>query len=255
MNRQVYLERIAIGQTNPGVGLESLKYLQRQHLLHIPFENLDIHWKRPIILDHDSFYKKIVLGGRGGFCYELNGLFSELLSEIGFRNKLISARVADGTGEFSAEYDHLAILAEVGSARDVYLTDVGFGDFAAEPLKLVVDLEQEISNGIFKITKFDDQYFEVAKKEGVWKSEYIFRPIARGLDEFSGMCLFHQTSPESHFTQGRVCTLMTETGRKTLTERRFIITAKSGEKNEVPIDSEKDFRDTLLREFGIDSTD
>ncbi len=69
--------------------LESLKFLQRQHLLTVPFENLDIHWKRPIVLDGNHFYDKIIGDKRGGFCYELNGLFYELLAEIGFQNKII----------------------------------------------------------------------------------------------------------------------------------------------------------------------
>ena len=248
MNIEKYLHQIGIKKTNVAANLETLKLLQKQHLLHIPFENLDIHWKRPVLLDAERFYEKIVVEKRGGFCYELNGLFYELLTEIGFRSKIISARVYNGK-DFGAEYDHLAILTEIGDEE--YLVDVGFGDFTAEPLKFVLDIEQQDENGTFLIRKFDEEYFEVVKKVGeAWKSEYIFKDWARVLEAFDKMCNFHQTSPESHFTQGKVCSLMLENGRKTLTDKKFIET-RNGEKNETEINSEDEFNEILMREFQI----
>lgn len=250
MNRNKYLSRIGADKFDISANLETLDFLQKQHLLKIPFENLDIHWKKPIVLDTDRFYQKIVERKRGGFCYELNGLFSELLAEIGFKNKIISARVAFGEGDFSNEYDHLAILTEINDEK--FLVDVGFGDFSAAPLKVVLDIEQNVSNGTFLIEKFDEEYFKVSKKDGgVWKSEYIFKDLERDLAEFTDMCEFHQTSPESHFTHGKVCSILTDDGRKTLTDKKFI-TTKNAEKIEQNVDSEEDFRRILRREFSIE---
>jgi len=250
MNKKSYLARIGIEETDVAADLESLKLLQRQHLLTVPFENLDIHWRRPIILDDNCFYNKVVGEKRGGFCYELNGLFYELLKEIGFQNKIISARVSKGDGDFGAEYDHLAIITQIGS--DEYLVDVGFGSFTAEPLKFAVDVEQQDDNGVFLIRKYDDSYFEVIKKTGddAWQSEYIFTPLGRDLMKFSEMCQFHQTSPESHFTRGKVCSLMTRGGRKTLTDEKFIETV-NGEKKEISVSSAEQFNRILMREFSI----
>lgn len=249
MNKRDYLNRIRVEKRNLMTDFETLKFLQKQHLLHIPFENLDIHLKKPIILDTQRFYQKIVEEKRGGFCYELNGLFNELLKEIGFQNKIISARVCGRDGNFGAEYDHLAILTKIGDEE--FLVDVGFGDFAAEPLKFVLDIEQVDENGTFLIRKFDNEYFEVVKKEGeTWQSEYIFKDLARDLSEFTEMCNFHQTSPESHFTRGKLCSIMTENGRKTLTDRK-LITTKNGEKTETEVNSENEFYQILEREFRI----
>jgi N-hydroxyarylamine O-acetyltransferase len=249
MNTEKYLRRLGIETFDLPVNAESLKLLQRKHLLNVPFENLDIHWKHPILLDTDKFYRKIVEVGRGGFCYELNGLFNELLRNLGFRTRLVSARVADGKGGFSREYDHLAILVTAGETE--YLADVGFGAFTAEPLELAFDLEQTDKEGVFVVKKFADDYLEVSKKDGdSWRSEYIFKPFGRDLQEFAEMCDFHQTSTESHFTQGKVCSLMLENGRKTLTDKKFIET-KNGEKSETEIDSEEDFDRILEREFRI----
>lgn len=249
MDKEKYLHRIGFAKADVKANLENLRLLQKRHLLTVPFENLDIHWKRPIALDGESFYRKVVENGRGGFCYELNGLFFSLLREVGFQSKIISARVSDGKGGFGAEYDHLAILTEIGNEK--YLVDVGFGSFTAEPLKFILDLEQTDESGVFLIRKFDDEYFEVVKKdEGIWKSEYIFKDLGCDLSEFTEMCDFHQTSPESHFTQGKVCSLMTETGRKTLTDKKFI-KSENGQKKESGINSEKEFVRILEREFNI----
>lgn len=249
MNKNAYLNRIGINENDLSANLDTLKLLQKRHLLTIPFENLDIHWKNPIVLDTEKFFDKIIDQNRGGFCYELNGLFNELLTEIGFQTKIISARVSNGK-DFGAEYDHLAILVKIGDAE--YLTDVGFGDFSAEPLKFVLDTEQTDANGIFSVRKHSNEYFEVVKKHGgEWQSEYIFKNSARDLSEFAGMCNFHQTSPASHFTRGKLCSLMTENGRKTLTDKKFIKT-ESGEKSETEIASEDEFYEILVREFAID---
>ncbi len=251
MNKNEYLHRIGIADNEIAPTLLNLKLLQRQHLLNVPFENLDIHWKHPILLDVDKFHEKIVGEKRGGFCYELNGLFSELLTEIGYQTKIVSARVFTGK-DFGAEFDHLAILTEIGGEK--FLVDAGFGDFTAEPVRFVLDEEQSDDTGIFKIKKRDEDYFEVVKKAGeAWNREYIFKDLERELSEFAGMCEFHQTSPESHFTRGKICSLMTSTGRKTLTDKKFIET-QNGEKRETEMDSEAEFNQFLESEFNITRT-
>lgn len=249
MNVDKYLERIGLEKIGLIADLACLRLLHRQHLLNVPFENLDIHWKRPIALDTGAFYRKIVGENRGGFCYELNGLFNELLREIGFETRLLSARVADRDGNFSPEYDHLAILVIMGDMQ--YLADVGFGAFTAEPMQFVPDVEHQDANGRFVIRRHDGDYFEVAKAEDFgWRSEYIFKPLGRDLLEFAPRCEWHQTSPESHFMRNKICSLMTPYGRKTLTDTKLIVT-KHDEKTETPIASDDEFDRILMHEFGI----
>jgi N-hydroxyarylamine O-acetyltransferase len=250
MNVTAYLERIGLSDAGLGADLATLRLLQRSHLLAVPFENLDIHWKRPIVLDTAKFYDKIVVARRGGFCYELNGLFNELLRGVGFETRMVSARVFNGTTH-GPEFDHAAIITRVGDEE--YLVDVGFGAFTTDPLRFVVGEKQQDEAGIFVIRKFDDEYLEVAKQdESTWRSEYIFKDIPRELSEFAEMCDFQQYSPESHFTKGKLCSIMTETGRKTLTDKSFIITTR-GEKKETPVNSDAEFYELLEREFGIAS--
>lgn len=248
MNVNDYLTRIGVGPGRLSVNAETLSHLHRQHLLHVPFENLDIHWKRPIEINTTKFYQKIVTEKRGGFCYELNGLFNELLVSLGFRTRLLSARVFNGVGH-GPEFDHVTIVVTLG--REEYLADVGFGDFSAEPLRYELDKVHEDSAGHCTLRGFDDDYLETAKlRDGEWKSEFIFRDVSCDLSEFSDMCDFQQYSPESGFTKGKVCTILTERGRKTLTDRNFVVT-ENGQRSELPVRSDEEFERILEREFGI----
>lgn len=249
MNRDAYFSRIGLTPGELPSDLETLKLLQTAHLLAVPFENLDIHWKRPIALDIAKFYKKIVEHRRGGFCYELNGLFNELLRDIGFETRLISARVYNGKDDFGHEYNHAAIIVSIG--KDEYLADVGFGDFTAGPLRFVIEEKQADRNGVYVIRKHDDEYFKVAKRTGdMWKPEYVFKDTARDLAEFAEMCDFQQYSPESHFTKGKLCSVMTTDGRKTLTDKSFIVTNGTS-RTEKQIADEADFLSVLTNEFEI----
>lgn len=194
-----YLNRINYkGVLKPN--FEVLKELQKCHLLSVPFENLDIHYKRPIELDNTKFYKKIVINNRGGFCYELNGLFHTLLNNLGFKSKIVSARVYDSKKKiFGNEYDHLAIIVELD--QNEYLVDVGFGEFAFYPLKLIPNEIQKDPRGCFIVEKINEG-LSVSQINGDVKNiQYKFTTECRELNEFQEMCDYHQTNPNSHFTE------------------------------------------------------
>lgn len=245
-----YLARISVdADRDLTPTIEDLRMLQTRHLLSVPFENLDIHWKRPIVLDIDRFYEKIVGERRGGFCYELNGLFNDLLKSLGFNTRLVSARVFGGERGFGPEFDHAGIIVTIGELE--YLADVGFGDFAAEPLRLIADLEQRDREGDFVIRRAEFGVLEAAKKmDGDLVPAYSFEPIGRDLSEFAEMCDFQQHSPKSHFTKGKLCSMLTGDGRKTLTDTKFVVTA-NGERSETAVESEEVFERILEVEYGI----
>jgi len=109
MDTNAYLERIGYrGGTRPNSDV--LSRLHRKHLLSTPFENLDIRLGRPIVLSRKAFYDKIIERHRGGFCYELNGLFATLRDELGFRVSMLSARVARKSGGLILDFDHMTLL-------------------------------------------------------------------------------------------------------------------------------------------------
>src|SRR5258706_8881452 len=109
MDITAYLNRIAHRGPIEPTG-ETLRALHLAHLLAVPFENLDIGLGRPIVLDQAALFDKIVVRRRGGFCYELNGLFAALLRALGFEVTMLSAGVGRAGGGFGPEFDHLTLL-------------------------------------------------------------------------------------------------------------------------------------------------
>ena len=102
MDVSQYLARIQVDAPTR-IDQASLAKLQLAHLKAVPFENLDIHYGKHITLDVDQFFEKIVVNKRGGFCYEINGLFHALLCELGFKAKIISACTSGADGGFAEE--------------------------------------------------------------------------------------------------------------------------------------------------------
>src|SRR5215213_9521921 len=124
MDVDAYLERIGY-RGPPAPTAETLRRLHVAHLLAVPFENLSIHAGEPVVLDDESLFDKVVARRRGGFCYELNGLFAALLRALGFEVEMLSAAVRGSAGKFGPEFDHMTLLVKLGER---WLADVGFGD-------------------------------------------------------------------------------------------------------------------------------
>jgi N-hydroxyarylamine O-acetyltransferase len=197
-----------------------LAALQRAHLLSVPFENLDIHAGRPIVLEEPALFEKIVERRRGGLCYELNATFAALLGALGFDVTLLSGRV-HARGAFGPEFDHLALLVRLD---EPWLVDVGFGESFVEPLSLVAT--ETDADGYRARDASDHWLVERRAAEGAWEPHYAFSLVPRRLADFDTMCRYHQTSPESPFTRKRVVSRLTVDGRVTLTGRTLLVTSR-----------------------------
>ncbi|MBZ0204045.1 MAG: arylamine N-acetyltransferase [Ignavibacteria bacterium] len=220
MDIKRYLERINYsGDLIPTI--EVLNELQSAHLLNIPFENIDIHYK--IKIDLLNTYDKIVNHKRGGFCYELNGLFYRLLRGTGFNVKMVSARVYNTDGDFGAEFDHMALIVKI--VNNYYLTDVGFGDFSFYPLKIEFNKEIADKCGKFKFEKYNRDYYIIKRlnDKNEFIPQYLFSENERILDDFYEMCIYHQMSPDSHFTGKLICSKLTKNGRITISGNKLKI--------------------------------
>lgn len=243
-----YLDRLRYSRPRE-VSALSLAALQERHLLTVPFENLDIHLGRPLSLDEDELFDKVVTRRRGGFCYELNGLFARLLRELGYEVTLLSCRVYDREGALGPHHDHLALLVHLDRR---WLVDVGFGDSSPRPLDIDSAEPQPGRGKAYRVVTGDRGRLIYAERnpDGAWSDQYSFTLAPRTLDTFREMCLWHQQSPDSHFTQKRICTRLTDEGRMTLSEGRLIHTV-AGQRQESPIAGEDAFRAALSQHFGI----
>jgi N-hydroxyarylamine O-acetyltransferase len=258
MDVEAYLRRIDYhGPLTPGI--ESLRALHRAHLFTVPFENLDIHLGRKITCDEARILHKIVNERRGGFCYELNGAFAALLRALGFRVTLLSARVAHPDGSYGPEFDHLTLRVDLRvDLEEPWLADVGFGDCFLEPLRLESRAGQPQNGRVYRLTSSSESAATLSLQvmaEGKWKTEYAFTLEPRELSDFAGMCHYHQTSPESHFTRQQICSLATPEGRITLSDKKAIATREGSRREQLlsgdPFLQEKEWRAKLRELFGV----
>ncbi len=221
-------------------------------MLTVPFENLDIGRKRPIRLDLASLWGKIVLQRRGGFCYELNGLFAHLLKEIGYELTYLNARVFNRQGELGIDFDHLALLVQVPHVNTCWLVDVGFGDSFHEPLNFEEKGEQAQGLRSYRLEETSTGFITWQKNyDSSWERQYFFdlQPH-RFPEEYESACVYHQTSPRSSFTRGNIISRMTPEGRISLEDGRLILT-QNGQRSERRLENEEEFRALLKQYFGI----
>ncbi len=248
---QQYLERIKY--SSPVIpDVQTLHGLQRAHLQHVPFENLDIGLQRPIRLEEDALWNKIVIHGRGGFCYELNGLFARLLQEIGFNVTYLNARVYNQQGELGIDFDHLALLVQVPGQVERWLADVGFGDTFNEPLSFDGSEIQEQGLRAYRVQQLQNGYAIWQRNyDGSWERHYFFdlQPH-RFPEEYLSACSYHQTSPQSSFTRGSIISQATPDGRVSL-EDGWLILTRNGLRTERAVTSRDQYQALLKQYFGI----
>jgi len=247
LNIEAYLRRINYtGPAEPGV--RPLRELHVAHLLRVPFENLDNHLAREIVLDQDKLVSKIVNEQRGGICYELNGAFGGLLRELGFEVAMLSAGVARAEGGFDPPFDHMTLVVQL---EERWLADVGFGDSFREPLLLDSRDEQTQTGEAYRLSDAEDEHLILERREAdAWKPQYRFTLQPYELSDFGEMCHYHQTSPESPFTQRRTCSIATPEGRITVTGLRLITTV-GGERDERELAGAGEYVAALREHFGV----
>ncbi len=224
-----------------------LASLQDAHVRTVPFENLDIHLGVPLSLDVDDLVAKVVKARRGGFCFELNGLFHAVLEALGFDAWLVEARVIEDDGALGPRFDHARIAVALPDTADPVIVDVGTGASPRAPLRLSPG-EQQIGHTRQRVRRVGDRFVSDRLGPDGWETGWSFTLDPQPLSAFEGRCRYHQQDPASHFTQKPLCTLVTTDGHITLSDRQ-LITTRGSDRHEAPVD---DPLTTLREVFGIE---
>ena len=175
-----YLERIGLTE-RPTVDVVGLETLQRAHLSAVPFENLDVFAGRRVRTDLEWSVAKVVERGRGGWCFEVNGAFSELLSQLGFRVKRLLATVL--LAPPSDVPSHMTIEVTLDRA---YLVDVGFGDSFIRPLMIDASHVQDGASGDYLLHNEKGVYtLSSIAADGTAHPQYRFDRTAHQLTDYT----------------------------------------------------------------------
>jgi N-hydroxyarylamine O-acetyltransferase len=250
LNLDKYLERIGYSGSTEATE-ETLHELHICHTLNVPFENLDVFYGRPPLLDETSLCNKIVLNRRGGYCFEMNGIFSIVLKKMGFKVTDLLARVTIDGLNYTAK-THQVLLVETGNAR--WLADVGFGnDGIIAPLRLDMESGQKQFAHDYRVIK-EDRFggYLLQKRAGdIYNSLYAFTTDRCYQDDFVMSNHFTATFPGSFFKMMRMCTMPTKEGRITLTDTHYKVVINNA-MSETALKNDDEFRRYLKQHFKLD---
>jgi N-hydroxyarylamine O-acetyltransferase len=238
-----YLKRIGTGRP-AGTSAADLAVLHHAHPRTVPFEDYDIHLGVPLSLDPADLFEKVVTRHRGGFCYELNGLFAALLRELGFTVTLHSAFDIAADGSRGAEFEHLRLV--VGTDDGPYLADVGNGAGWTTPVPMVPGV-----HGDRQVHRDGDLWWTMRRtREGHLEREWAWDTQPRELADFLPRCRYQEHDPASHFVNRRLAALAVDGGRISLVNGVFKETV-DGRQTERRVDPDEE-RALLADRFGLD---
>jgi len=215
-----YLGRIGYtGRLQPDPAV--LEAIHLAHATHIPFENLDILLKRPIRLDLASLQAKLVTGGRGGYCFEQNLLFSAVLQRLGFSVRQLAARVIYRSGRKLPRI-HMLLLVDVADAT--WLADVGFGrEGLLLPLPFGGGQEARQFAWTYRVTTADGEWVLQSLRSGAWTDLYSFSLEPCLAIDFEPANLYTSTHPDSRFVRTLTAQLPTPDVRYVLRNRELVL--------------------------------
>lgn len=244
-----YLARIGF-QGEAKADLATLTELMQLQLRSVPFENLDVQAGQMVSLVPEDIVQKTVAHRRGGYCYEVNGLFSMALEALGIAHFFVAARPM-----FYAERrpkTHMAILVKL--ADQDWLCDLGFGSYGLRaPLSMgVLNTEVHQDQDKFMLSQLPDQeYLLQACIGGQWTAQFSFSPVAQEWLDFAPANYMNSTHPEAIFVKQLLVILQTPEGRKILSGAVFKNWSNGTLTQQVVAESELP---TVLRDaFGIDA--
>lgn len=241
-----YLERI--GLAGPIVpDLAGLELLQRAHLTAIPFENLDVYARREVMTSEEWVVAKVVEKRRGGWCFDLNGAFAELLVELGYQVRRLAAHVLIGSGAPMPTHLTLAVTLD-----RPYLVDVGFGDSFIKPLPLDSEGPHDGGTGRYGFVFEGDGATLVSHEDdGTLKGHYRFADEVAALADFEEASTYLRTAPGLQWTETRFATRLLDRGpdRVTLLSDRIKF-RRDGIWTEHPVD-ESEWNHLLAEWFAL----
>jgi N-hydroxyarylamine O-acetyltransferase len=243
-----YTERIGFtGELRPSA--ECLRELHLAHATHVPFENIEVLMGRPVRLDLESLWKKLVEARRGGYCFEQNTLFAAVLEKIGFRVTRLAARVRMGATSSITSRAHMLLAVEADGRQ--WLADVGFGGDAL--LHPIVWLPGETASQFawqYRLTVESPGYVLQTWRADGWIDLYSFTMEEQYPVDYEVANYYTATHPNSFFKKQLMVHLPGPEARVTLFGRRLMERRPEGS-SEVVLADDAAVLETLAARFGL----
>lgn len=249
-NLEAYLDRIGHkGET--AATLATLRALHLRHPMAIAFENLGPLLGEPVLLDLESLERKLVRGGRGGYCFEHNLLFAEALRTIGFRVSGLAARVLwNTTDDALTKRSHMLLRVELEG--ESWIADVGFGgQTLTGPLRLVPNVEQETPHEPFRLLRAGADHRMQSRIAGEWKSLYRFDLSEQHAIDYEAPNYYLSMHPGSIFRTTLRCARADADRRHALLDNQYAIHALHGATERRTLANVTDLRRTLEEAFRL----
>ncbi len=242
-----YLERIGFHGTAVA-DIPTLREMMRCQLFSVPFENLDVQAGKVVSLVPEEIVEKIVIRKRGGYCYEVNGLFAMALEALGIPYVFVAARPM--FYPVRRPKTHMAVVARVGGIS--WLCDLGFGSYGIrEPMQLdLIDCEIAQDFDVFRLSKTSEHdYLLQASVGGEWTNQYEFNLSPQEWIDFVPANYLNSTHPDAVFVQKLLIVLHDPKGRSILFGN-LLKTHEYGVINKITVE-QNEIASMLLKKFGL----
>jgi len=245
-----YLAKTKVKQPNGSISF--IKELQNAHISSFPFSNLGVLLHENLSLKSQLLFDRVITNKRGGYCFEHNKIFFEVLNSLGFGCEIILARVLYNQ-DIDVPRTHR--ITRVSFADHHYIVDVGFGSLCPrEPILLGIEDPQDQGDAVYRI--FEPErglYLLQIKQIDDWFTLYSFDD---GLyTEADCLCGHHYSSthPDATFVNNLVVSRKSYNNIRLLKNGEFHRTR--GDKTTITdIYSEDNLNEILIQEFEITLT-
>lgn len=244
------LARLGLSSERPAPTLENLDRLIVAALHHLPFENLDVLLEKPILIEPEAVFAKVVEHRRGGYCFELNSLFARLLASLDFRVALLVARVRWGLPADAPLTPQTHLLLRIDLPEGPHLVDIGFGG-PASPNALPLRVNEELPGG-WRISGSVDEELEMATRSASgWQTLYRFTLQAQHWADYGMRNWYTSTYPQSVFRNSLRVALSEAGARLSLFNGQFNRRGADGEVEQRSIESADELLGVLRERFHL----
>jgi N-hydroxyarylamine O-acetyltransferase len=250
LDLDAYLARIDYrGPRRPT--LDVLNALTAAHVRSIPFENLDVLLGRPIELDAESLFRKLVTSRRGGYCFEQNGLFLQVLGQLGFDARPLSARVRlQRPRDFVPPRTHMFLRVDVDG--EPWLTDVGVGAASLTSAIRLQEGEQPTAHEPRRLVRERDVWFHQIRYGLEWHDVYEFTAGEMPAIDRTVANWYTSAHPQSHFRDRLMAARALPEGRRlSLLDRELTVRERDGQARARTLASPDELLAVLADSFGL----